>query len=192
MGRKCGMTVVQSHQAVTVQIVIWHVFLCLYSLSADCTDYGLIIDGATLSAVMKPGQEDSNSGNYKEIFLEICRNCSAVLCCRMAPLQKAQVSSRKSSLKAVIDCHYESKWSKIKNLSPHHSILILCADALSCCRSLSISLFLCCLSRLWSWSKPLRSTRSHLLLEMELMMSAWSWRHMLASVSILAVLPVLH
>uniref|UniRef100_A0A4W6ERC7 Phospholipid-transporting ATPase n=1 Tax=Lates calcarifer TaxID=8187 RepID=A0A4W6ERC7_LATCA len=60
-------------------------------LSGDCTDYGLIIDGATLSAVMRPGQEDSNSGNYKEIFLEICRNCSAVLCCRMAPLQKAQI-----------------------------------------------------------------------------------------------------
>uniref|UniRef100_A0A8C9Y1H5 Phospholipid-transporting ATPase n=1 Tax=Sander lucioperca TaxID=283035 RepID=A0A8C9Y1H5_SANLU len=29
--------------------------------------------------------------NYREIFLEICRNCSAVLCCRMAPLQKAQI-----------------------------------------------------------------------------------------------------
>ncbi|KAG7503320.1 putative phospholipid-transporting ATPase IH isoform X1 [Solea senegalensis] len=60
-------------------------------LSGDCTDYGLIIDGATLSAVLRPSQEDSNSGNYKEIFLEICRNCSAVLCCRMAPLQKAQI-----------------------------------------------------------------------------------------------------
>ena len=64
---------------------------CVSSLSGDCTDFGLIIDGATLSAVMRPAQEDSNSGNYKEIFLEICRNCSAVLCCRMAPLQKAQV-----------------------------------------------------------------------------------------------------
>lgn len=63
------------------------------SLSGDCADYGLIIDGATLSAVMRPTQEDSNSGNYKEIFLEICRNCSAVLCCRMAPLQKAQVKN---------------------------------------------------------------------------------------------------
>ncbi|KAM4710787.1 phospholipid-transporting ATPase IH isoform 2-T2 [Anableps anableps] len=60
-------------------------------LSSEYTDYGLIIDGATLSAVMRPSQEDSNSGNYKEIFLEICRNCSAVLCCRMAPLQKAQI-----------------------------------------------------------------------------------------------------
>uniref|UniRef100_A0A671VB25 Phospholipid-transporting ATPase n=1 Tax=Sparus aurata TaxID=8175 RepID=A0A671VB25_SPAAU len=63
----------------------------LRHLSGDCTDYGLIIDGATLSAVLRPSHEDSNSGNYKEIFLEICRNCSAVLCCRMAPLQKAQI-----------------------------------------------------------------------------------------------------
>uniref|UniRef100_A0A8D0D6S0 Phospholipid-transporting ATPase n=1 Tax=Sander lucioperca TaxID=283035 RepID=A0A8D0D6S0_SANLU len=67
------------------------VVFCLSSLSGDYTDYGLIIDGATLSAVMRPTQEDSISGNYKEIFLEICRNCSAVLCCRMAPLQKAQI-----------------------------------------------------------------------------------------------------
>lgn len=63
-----------------------------HRLSGDCQDYGLIIDGATLSAVLKPTQEgNSNGGNYKEIFLEICRNCSAVPCCRMAPLQKAQV-----------------------------------------------------------------------------------------------------
>lgn len=57
----------------------------------DCLDFGLIIDGATLSAVLKPNQEGAGPGNYKDIFLEICRNCSAVLCCRMAPLQKAQV-----------------------------------------------------------------------------------------------------
>uniref|UniRef100_A0A4W3IPW7 Phospholipid-transporting ATPase n=1 Tax=Callorhinchus milii TaxID=7868 RepID=A0A4W3IPW7_CALMI len=56
----------------------------------DLQDYGLIIDGATLSLVMKPA-EDGSSSNYKNIFLEICRNCSAVLCCRMAPLQKAQI-----------------------------------------------------------------------------------------------------
>ncbi|KAF4075190.1 hypothetical protein AMELA_G00231760 [Ameiurus melas] len=59
-------------------------------LSNEFQDYGLIIDGATLSAVLKPVQ-NSSTGNYKEIFLEICRNCSAVLCCRMAPLQKAQI-----------------------------------------------------------------------------------------------------
>lgn len=63
------------------------------SLSNEFQDYGLIIDGATLSAVLKPAQ-NGNTGNYKEIFLEICRNCSAVLCCRMAPLQKAQVNTQ--------------------------------------------------------------------------------------------------
>ncbi|XP_036106000.1 probable phospholipid-transporting ATPase IH isoform X1 [Molossus molossus] len=59
-------------------------------LSSDMQDYGLIIDGAALSLIMKP-REDGSSGNYRELFLEICRNCSAVLCCRMAPLQKAQI-----------------------------------------------------------------------------------------------------
>lgn len=63
----------------------------LFRLSVDCLDFGLIIDGATLSAVLKPSQEGAGPANYKDIFLEICRNCSAVLCCRMAPLQKAQV-----------------------------------------------------------------------------------------------------
>uniref|UniRef100_A0A8C2J259 Phospholipid-transporting ATPase n=1 Tax=Cyprinus carpio TaxID=7962 RepID=A0A8C2J259_CYPCA len=63
-----------------------------HRLSGDYQDYGLIIAGATLSAVLKPTQDvTNNGGNYKEIFLEICRNCSAVLCCRMAPLQKAQI-----------------------------------------------------------------------------------------------------
>uniref|UniRef100_A0A8C6PCK8 ATPase phospholipid transporting 11A n=1 Tax=Nothobranchius furzeri TaxID=105023 RepID=A0A8C6PCK8_NOTFU len=60
-------------------------------LSVDCLDFGLIIDGATLSAILKSNQEGGGHGNYREVFLEICRNCSAVLCCRMAPLQKAQI-----------------------------------------------------------------------------------------------------
>ena len=70
--------------------------LCLpHRLSADTPDFGLIIDGAALSLVMKP-REDGSSGNYRELFLEVCRNCSAVLCCRMAPLQKAQVRALRS------------------------------------------------------------------------------------------------
>ncbi|KAI2532613.1 ATP11B isoform 8, partial [Pan troglodytes] len=28
---------------------------------------------------------------HEKLFMEVCRNCSAVLCCRMAPLQKAKV-----------------------------------------------------------------------------------------------------
>uniref|UniRef100_A0A8C5U6X6 Phospholipid-transporting ATPase n=1 Tax=Malurus cyaneus samueli TaxID=2593467 RepID=A0A8C5U6X6_9PASS len=53
-------------------------------------EYGLIIDGSTLSLILNPSQ-DSGSSNYKSIFLQICLKCTAVLCCRMAPLQKAQV-----------------------------------------------------------------------------------------------------
>ena len=49
-------------------------------LSVDCLDFGLIIDGATLSAVLKSNPERVGY-NYREIFLEVCRNCSAVLCC---------------------------------------------------------------------------------------------------------------
>uniref|UniRef100_A0A8C5GFN2 Phospholipid-transporting ATPase n=1 Tax=Gouania willdenowi TaxID=441366 RepID=A0A8C5GFN2_GOUWI len=65
--------------------------ILIQQLSVDCLDFGLIIDGATLSAVLKPNADGSGHRNYREIFLEICRNCSAVLCCRMAPLQKAQI-----------------------------------------------------------------------------------------------------
>ncbi|XP_074864274.1 phospholipid-transporting ATPase IG isoform X1 [Carettochelys insculpta] len=53
-------------------------------------EYGLIIDGSTLSLMLNPSQ-DSSSSNYKSIFLQICLKCTAVLCCRMAPLQKAQI-----------------------------------------------------------------------------------------------------
>ncbi|KAJ3610758.1 hypothetical protein NHX12_022849 [Muraenolepis orangiensis] len=60
-------------------------------LSVDCQDFGLIIDGATLTAILKPGPEGPSAGSYQEVFLEVSRNCSAVLCCRMAPLQKAQI-----------------------------------------------------------------------------------------------------
>ncbi|KAM6426841.1 phospholipid-transporting ATPase IG isoform 2-T3 [Liasis olivaceus] len=53
-------------------------------------EYGLVIDGATLSLILNPSQ-DSLFTHYKNIFLQICLNCTAVLCCRMAPLQKAQI-----------------------------------------------------------------------------------------------------
>ncbi|KAM7451065.1 putative phospholipid-transporting ATPase IF [Porites harrisoni] len=45
--------------------------------------YGLVIDGASLSLVFK--------GPYTGLFVDICRQCVAVLCCRMSPLQKAQI-----------------------------------------------------------------------------------------------------
>ncbi|KAL7979542.1 hypothetical protein Chor_004700 [Crotalus horridus] len=60
------------------------------------SDYGLVIDGATLSMILNPSQ-DSNFSHYKNIFLQICLKCTAILCCRMAPLQKAQVDLLHSS-----------------------------------------------------------------------------------------------
>ncbi|XP_077346019.1 phospholipid-transporting ATPase IG isoform X4 [Lithobates pipiens] len=51
-------------------------------------DYGLIIDGSTLSLILNSNYSTSH---YKNIFLQICQKCTAVLCCRMAPLQKAQI-----------------------------------------------------------------------------------------------------
>ncbi|XP_067373672.1 phospholipid-transporting ATPase IG isoform X3 [Channa argus] len=60
------------------------------SWSSASQDYGFIIDGATLSMVLNSSSE-SNSSHYKNMFLQICQNCTAVLCCRMAPLQKAQI-----------------------------------------------------------------------------------------------------
>ncbi|XP_015273462.1 PREDICTED: phospholipid-transporting ATPase IG isoform X1 [Gekko japonicus] len=53
-------------------------------------EYGLVIDGATLSLILNPSQ-DSCSVHYRNIFQQICLKCTAVLCCRMAPLQKAQM-----------------------------------------------------------------------------------------------------
>ncbi|XP_061786423.1 phospholipid-transporting ATPase 11C isoform X3 [Nerophis lumbriciformis] len=59
------------------------------SWSGPNHDYGFIIDGASLSMVLN--STDSNSSHYRNLFLQICQNCTAVLCCRMAPLQKAQI-----------------------------------------------------------------------------------------------------
>lgn len=63
----------------------------LRSWSSAGKDYGFIIDGATLSMVL-------NTSNYKSLFLQTCQNCTAVLCCRMAPLQKAQVQATRSTV----------------------------------------------------------------------------------------------
>ncbi|TRY90488.1 hypothetical protein DNTS_012102 [Danionella cerebrum] len=53
-------------------------------------EYGFIIDGATLTLVMNPPR-DADASLYRSLFLQICQNCTTVLCCRMAPLQKAQI-----------------------------------------------------------------------------------------------------
>uniref|UniRef100_A0A3P8UIU5 Phospholipid-transporting ATPase n=1 Tax=Cynoglossus semilaevis TaxID=244447 RepID=A0A3P8UIU5_CYNSE len=58
--------------------------------SSRTHDYGLIIDGTALSVMLNVSTE-SRYVKYKNLFLQICRGCTVVLCCRMAPLQKAQI-----------------------------------------------------------------------------------------------------
>ncbi|XP_066212537.1 phospholipid-transporting ATPase IG isoform X5 [Saccopteryx leptura] len=70
----------------------------LKSAWTEHQEYGLIIDGSTLSLILNSSQ-DSSSNNYKSIFLQICMKCTAVLCCRMAPLQKAQIVRMVKNLK---------------------------------------------------------------------------------------------
>lgn len=44
---------------------------------------GLVIDGPTLSMAM--------SDELVDQFVELCKHCRAVLCCRVTPLQKSDV-----------------------------------------------------------------------------------------------------
>uniref|UniRef100_A0A3P9J8Q2 Phospholipid-transporting ATPase n=1 Tax=Oryzias latipes TaxID=8090 RepID=A0A3P9J8Q2_ORYLA len=64
--------------------------VCFRSWSGANHDYGFIIDGASLSLMLKSSSA-SKPNSYESLFLQICQNCTAVLCCRMAPLQKAQI-----------------------------------------------------------------------------------------------------
>ncbi|CAG5136603.1 unnamed protein product, partial [Candidula unifasciata] len=45
-------------------------------------DFALIIDGQSLAYAMK---------SYKEMLRQLCSRCATVLCCRMSPIQKAEV-----------------------------------------------------------------------------------------------------
>ena len=47
--------------------------------------FAYIVDGKTLSIVFK--------SNLDARFRDVCMQCEAVLCCRMSPLQKAQVQA---------------------------------------------------------------------------------------------------
>uniref|UniRef100_A0A672IM61 Phospholipid-transporting ATPase n=1 Tax=Salarias fasciatus TaxID=181472 RepID=A0A672IM61_SALFA len=54
----------------------------LRRLEDHVIQHGLVVDGASLSLALR---------EHEKLFMEVCKNCSAVLCCRMAPLQKAKV-----------------------------------------------------------------------------------------------------
>ncbi len=45
-----------------------------------------VIEGASVAVAL----EESN----RLVFLELCRYCRAVVCCRVSPIQKAQVDNK--------------------------------------------------------------------------------------------------
>lgn len=45
---------------------------------------GLVVDGGALALLLQPQHEDA--------FLGLAKSCDAVICCRVSPMQKAQVS----------------------------------------------------------------------------------------------------
>jgi hypothetical protein len=45
---------------------------------------GLVVDGGALALLLQPQHEDA--------FLDLAKSCDAVICCRVSPMQKAQVS----------------------------------------------------------------------------------------------------
>ena len=53
---------------------------------AEPTEYALVIDGQSLAYILA-------EGTLQKRFLEVCINCSSVLCCRVSPRQKAQVTT---------------------------------------------------------------------------------------------------
>ena len=58
--------------------------------------YGLVVDGSSLTLIM-PVQEN------KELLYQISAKCTAVVCCRMSPLQKSEIVKmmKNSSLKPI-------------------------------------------------------------------------------------------
>uniref|UniRef100_A0A673CMA7 Phospholipid-transporting ATPase n=1 Tax=Sphaeramia orbicularis TaxID=375764 RepID=A0A673CMA7_9TELE len=64
-------------------IIVIHCHLTDVLIKEDhVIQHGLVVDGASLSLALR---------EHEKLFMEVCKNCSAVLCCRMAPLQKAKV-----------------------------------------------------------------------------------------------------
>jgi hypothetical protein len=51
---------------------------------------GLVIDGGALAVALQP--------EFENLFLDLCKACSAVVCCRVSPMQKAQVGGGKGAV----------------------------------------------------------------------------------------------
>lgn len=52
----------------------------------SCNSYTLIIDGQSLKHAL--------THDLKMDFLELCLSCKSVICCRVSPMQKAEVCNQ--------------------------------------------------------------------------------------------------
>lgn len=68
--------------------------------------FGMVVDGQCLAVALK---------QHRDRFSQIARQCEAVVCCRMSPIQKAEVSSHSIHmlLTSLIACYFLFKGSKI-------------------------------------------------------------------------------
>lgn len=75
------------------------------------------MDGTSLSLALR---------EHEKLFMEVCKNCSAVLCCRMAPLQKAKVSESiiRIAFEVFLPCFEEARISE--------TVLFVCLSDLFC------------------------------------------------------------
>ncbi|XP_057301942.1 phospholipid-transporting ATPase IF-like isoform X1 [Hydractinia symbiolongicarpus] len=76
------MSVTHKKTEEEVNLAFDECMLKLESKHNRSTEFAVVVDGATLAVILS---------NQSETFLQICKECVAVLCCRMSPLQKAQV-----------------------------------------------------------------------------------------------------
>eukprot|EP00794_Sanderia_malayensis_P011228 gene11228-12407_t len=86
--------VVQKKTVIEVQAVLEEFHKRVNSHDCKEVEFALVVDGSTLLLIME---------FFAELFVNIGQRCVAVLCCRMSPLQKAQVVKlvKHSSIKPI-------------------------------------------------------------------------------------------
>lgn len=67
-------------------------------------DAALIVDGKTLLYALTP--------DLRKDFLDLCVSCKSVICCRVSPSQKAEVSERDLEGKLQYSLQYDSAVSE--------------------------------------------------------------------------------
>ena len=74
---------------------------------------GLVIDGGALALALQPDHERE--------LLELCRSCAGVVCCRVSPMQKAQVRAGEAAAVALLWAAWlfgAGRWQYRSNTNP--------------------------------------------------------------------------